>query len=299
MWRKVVWKGFVLLICVVAIVGGISLYDLAKRSQETGNIIFSLEIPSFIKTASASEFYGQREGTSFLQKEAGITAYVNVGESISIEEVEAAFKSIETVNDTYIIGEINITGTPEYAHPHAYVHEDGWIVAYYSKNAPASKIMQWNEYEGGTITTTTLEDAIHEICLAINIPFSTIEGNIKYYDFEYPNANRMMLIVETASGGINVLDSFNLEIPTECWLYEASWSHYFSGYMGWDGYSRIKIDEDVINEITAWDGTYFGYGILTPQQLETGVPYTISVEHKVGASSYISGVAILLIYRTP
>jgi len=297
MKNRVIWKMLALLVAIAIILGGTALFNSWTKSKEKGNNIFSLEIPSFIKTVKASELNGQKEGTSFLIEEAGISAYVNVRESIDIEKAETAFKSIETVNNTYIIGEINVTGVPEYAYPHAYIHEDGWIVAYYSKNAPASKIMQWNEYEGGTISTTTLEDAIHEICLAIEFPFSTIEGDIKYYDFENPNANRMMLIVETVSGDFS--DSFNLEIPVECWLYEASWSHYFSGYLSsyYGEYSRIKIDGDIINQITGGESrTYFGYGAFTSDQLEVGVLHTISVEHEDGSN--VSGVAVVLIYRT-
>lgn len=297
MWKKIIWKGFMLLICIVGIIGGITLYNLSNKPKEERNSIFSLETPPFIEIASASEFYGQREGTSFLQEEAGISAYVNVGRNIDIEKAEAAFKSVETANDTYIIGEINITGIPEYAHPHAYVHEDGWIVAYYSKNAPVSKIMQWNGYGGGTINTTTLEEAIRKICLAIEIPFSTIKSNIKYYDFEYPNANRMMLIVEMVSGHGNLSDSFTLTIPEECLLYEGSWSHYYSGSSYYAAYSQVGIDGSVINQIGINGG--YVYGVFTPQQMEAGVLHTLFVsQYDYASQPGVSGLAVTLIYRT-
>ena len=50
--------------------------------------------------------------------------------------------------------------------------------------------------DGGTITTTTLADTIKTVCDAITLNYGTVKSNVRYYDFEYPNANRMMLITE-------------------------------------------------------------------------------------------------------
>ena len=274
-----------------------------KRGDESGGGkgVISLMPPPFIGVAGAAEATGggggaAATGTTFLEEEAGISAYVNVGQEIDLEKAETAFKSIETANESYIIGEIDLPGLPEYADPHAYVHKDGWIVAYYSKYAPTSKIMEWYEYDGGKITTTTLEDAMHQICLAIEFPYTTIKDDIKYYDFEYPNANRMMLITDMPAKGRDQSDSFNLTIPLECWLYEGSWSHYVS-----EGFSIIKIDGDTVNEMGgeyAYGQTFFGYGKFTSEQLEVDVLHKLSVEHQSGSPESISGVATVLIYRT-
>ena len=275
--------------------------------SEGGKGVISLVAPPFIGAAGASPAGGgggaaaPRAGTSFLEEEAGISAYVNIGHEIDLEKAKTAFKSIETANESYIIGEIDLPGLPEYADPHAYVHKDGWLVAYYSKYAPASKIMQWNGYDGGVITTTTLEDAMHEICLAIEFPFATIKDDIKYYDFEYPNANRMMLIVERTGTGSSS-DSFNLIIPVECQLYEGSWSHYFdyyNDYSGFDGSSYLKIDGYTISTISGKAGDYYKYGEYTPAQLEYGVLHEISIEQSICYScEAFTNTATVLIYRT-
>jgi len=277
--------------------------------SEGGKGVISLVAPPFISAAGASPAGGgggaaaPRAGTSFLEEEAGISAYVNIGHEIDLEKAKTAFKSIETANESYIIGEIDLPGLPEYADPHAYVHKDGWLVAYYSKYAPASKIMQWNGYDGGVITTTTLEDAMHEICLAIEFPFATIKDDIKYYDFEYPNANRMMLIVERTGTG-SLSDSFNLIIPVECQLYEGSWSHYFDYYdsnYGHKSSSYLKIDGNTISSfIDCWEeGDYYRYGEYTPTQLEYGVLHEISIEQSMGYScEAFTNTATVLIYRT-
>jgi len=97
-----------------------------------------LQAPSFAISA-----YGQEDdGVDFLASEAGIAAYVDFGQEINIDEIRSAFKSEESVSDSYIIGEVALEGFPEEVHPHLYVNSDGWIVAYYSKHEPSSKIVQ-------------------------------------------------------------------------------------------------------------------------------------------------------------
>jgi len=275
-----------------------------KRGDESGGGkgVISLMPPPFIGVAGAAEAAGgggaaaPRAGTTFLEEEAGISAYVNVGQVIDLEKAKTAFKSIETANESYIIGEIDLPGLPEDVDSHAYVHKDGWIVAYYSKYAPASKIMEWVGYDGGAITTTTLADAMHQICLAIEFPYTTIKDDIKYYDFEYPNANRMMLITDMVTGEYS--DSFNLTIPLplEYRLYEGSWSHYYWHTNPHARYSRLEIDGDTFSTIDKNEGTYYQYGKYTPEQLEVDIPHEISITQEI--SSITTGVAVVLIYRT-
>jgi len=302
-----VWKVSAVLTALVLVVSGVAMFGYSGTNEE-GKGLISLVAPPFIEVAGAAEEIGgggaaPRAGTTFLEEEAGISAYVNIGHEIDLEKAKTAFKSIETANESYIIGEIDLPGLPEYADPHAYVHKDGWLVAYYSKYAPASKIMQWNGYDGGVITTTTLEDAMHEICLAIEFPFATIKDDIKYYDFEYPNANRMMLIVERTGTGSSS-DSFNLIIPVECQLYEGSWSHYFDYYdsnYGHKSSSYLKIDGNTISSFIDYreEGDYYRYGEYTPTQLEYGVLHEISIEQSMGYScEAFTNTATVLIYRT-
>lgn len=309
MENKFVWKILAISIALVMVAGSVAMYgysgtEAEKRMGEGGGKgVISLMPPPFIEVAGAAEAAGgggaATAGTSFLEEEAGISAYVNVGQEIDLEKAKTAFKSIETANESYIIGEIDIPGLPEDVDPHAYVHKDGWIVAYYSKYAPASKTMQWVGYDGGTITTTTLADAIHQICTAIQVSYTPVKGNIEYYDFEYPDANRMMLITDMVTGGYS--DSFNLTIPLELeyQLYEGSWSHYFfkhySSYSSY--YSLLEIDGDTFSTITKSDmGTYYQYGKYTAEQLGVSIPHEISIKQQDDDDT--TGVAVVLIYRT-
>jgi len=253
MKRERLKLGLTVLALLIVVVGlsSVVVYSAINREEGSGDRVsgsdtFPLVAPPFVGVASAAEAEGggpvAAAGTTFLEEEAGIAAYVNVGQQIDLEDAEMAFKSIETVSESYIIGEIDLPGLPEYVDPHAYVHKDGWIVTYYSNYAPVGKIMEWYEYDGGAITTTTLADAMHIICDEVEVNYAVIKNNIKYYDFEYPNANRMMLITDTVYGNQYQSDFFNLEIPIDCWLYEGSWSHYFSGdlYLPYGGYSVMS-----------------------------------------------------------
>jgi len=304
-----------ILILALSIIAGVIIYSTDLRDIENGGEegergIISLVKPPFI--ASATELMGggstALQGTTFLEEEAGISAYVNVAREIDLEKAKTAFKSIETANESYIIGQIALEGyNPEYVAPHAYVHKDGWIITYYLKNEPSSKIMQWNGYGGGKITTTTLADAIKKVCDAITFNYNTIKSNLKYYDFEYPNANRMMLITEWIEGGGGKVysDQFNLTIPTECELYEASWSHHFSSSSRW-WQSRVKItDADYypVYTISEFKGrSNYTNGEFTPEQLSAdGMLHIVTVEHDVqyGSTGYgRTGVAVVLIYKT-
>lgn len=302
MRNKIVLKVLAISIALVLVASSVAMYsyssaDVEKEiSEDDREGVISLVAPPFVSVAGASEVQSSggatpQTGTTFLEEEAGISAYVNVGKEIDLEKAKSTFKSIETSNKTYIIGQIAFDGyDPEYVAPHAYVHKDGWIVAYYIENEPSSKIMQWNGYDGGKITTTTLADAMHQICTATQIGYTKIEDNIKYYDFEYPNANRMMLITDITSE--NDFDSFNLTIPLECPLYEGSWSHYLSGTSStYCGESILKIDENIVNRL-AGTGTYFGYGECALLLREAEVSHEIRITRSRGTA----GVATVLIY---
>jgi len=244
-----------------------------------------LRQPSLMALAATTE--QERKGVNFLQQEAGIAAYVKVDQKINLEQVRDAFKTIETVSDEYIIGEVALPKLPEKAHPHVYVNKDGWIVAYYSKDEPASKIMQWVGYKGGKITTTTLEDAIHKIWDASRAPLPFPQEPVKYYDFEYPNANRIMLIAEINDEDDST-DSFFLKIPRGLRLHEASWTLYHSG--GWgDIRGSLKVNDKEINSI----GAGFRYGALSTTQL------TVEFRHKVKVWNWrgFTGAAVVLIYQ--
>ena len=144
-------------------------------SQEKTSSVFHLIEPAF----------AQEIGTSFLEEEAGIAAYTNTGQKIDLTKAKNIFKTIDKKTDTYIIGTI--------IDMQAFVHVDGWIVVYYLKDEPISKIIDWENYGGGKITSTKLERGLILVSDAaeVGLPY------VKYYNFKYPNANRLRIITES------------------------------------------------------------------------------------------------------
>jgi len=290
-------------IALVIVASGVAMYGYSGTEggegiseSEGGKGVISLVAPPFIGVASASEAMGggggaaPRAGTTFFEEEAGISAYTNVGETIDLEKAKTAFRTIEYETDEYIIGSVPLPDYPETEDVHAYVHKDGWIVAYYLKEEPASKILDWEDY--GTdekITGTKLEDGINAICAAAQVP----SKDIKYYDFRYPNANRLMIVADAQwSEGT---DTFNIKIPSDFKVYERSYSHYAYDTVG----SNMKIDGDVISTIEmCYDYSVTNYGELTWDQLSPDVFHTVSLWHDEGGS-YVGEAfcAIVLIYR--
>ena len=292
-----VWKVSAVLTALVLVVSGVAMFGYSGTNEE-GKGLISLVAPPFIGAAGASPAGGgggaaPRAGTTFLEEEAGISAYTNVGETIDLKKAKTAFRTIEYETDEYIIGSVPLPDYPETEDVHAYVHKDGWIVVYYLKEEPASKILDWEDYDTDEkITGTKLEDGINAVCAAAQVP----SKDIKYYDFRYPNANRLMIVADAQwSEGT---DTFNIKIPSDFKVYERSYSHY-----AYDSYgSNMKIDGDVISTIGRCDDySVTNYGELTWDQLSPDVFHNVSLWHDeyVGYGRYQGEAfcAIVLIYQ--
>lgn len=243
-----------------------------------------LESPGFI--ALAAEAQTPEKGVNFLQQEAGISAYVKLDQAIDLKKIKGTFKTIETVSDQYIIGEMALPNLPDYVHPHVYVNKEGWIVAYYSNSEPASKIVQWIGYGGGEMPRTTLEDAIRQIFDILRrtaaIPFPSVH----YYDFEYPAANRIMVVTKLNSQN-EVTKTFYLTIPQGVRLFEASWSLYttttYPGRVGMDGTWLTNVTNRTL------------YGNIT-SKIKVQFRHSFQVYNNDNRGS--SYLAVILIYQT-
>lgn len=179
-----------------------------------------------------------------------------------------------------------IPGLPETEDAHVYVNKSGWILAYYLKGVPVSKIVQWSGYSGGTITTTTLADAISNVATSAGVSYSSTP--VKYYDFKYPGANKLMIIAdwqETSSG-----DSYDFNVPGTFVLNENSYS-LRSSYSAWH-----KIDGNDI-AIPAWSyilpNVYVRYGYYS-LILSQDVFHTISYDVVTPG-----GHSTVLVYQEP
>jgi len=157
--------------------------------------------------------------SSFLDEEAGITIYLDAGQSLDLGVAKNEFKTIEEETADYVIGSLGLPNLPETEDVHCLVHNDGWIVCFYLKQEPTSKIVDWNFYSGGILSKTKLYEGLEIIANAYP---SVLITNPSYYHYNYQNANKLMIIIDESPTSDS--DSFNLFLPTEFTFYEKSWN---------------------------------------------------------------------------
>jgi len=302
-----VWKVSAVLTALVLVVSGVAMFGYGGTMWKNGigeggeKSVIPLMPPPFIQIAGASDVKG---GGAFPEDEAGISAYVNVGESIDLEKVTTIFDQIENVSETHVIGFVPISNYGGNVRPHLYADISGWIVAYFTKDEPASLIMDWQNNNKGDVNnpkieeikTTTLEQAIKKACEAIGTDYEEIEPKIKYYDFEFPEADSMFLFVKTrATGGSNYV---HILIPDNYKLYEASYYH--CAYDSYD--SKLKIDGKTVSDLGAypheWQRKFGLYD--TEEDFNVGQPHTLEIYYDTyGLDEGSAGFATVLIYKLP
>lgn len=206
----------------------------------------------------------------FPADEAGISAYVKAKASIDLNASKSAFTSIERQTADYIIGTVALSLHTEEQYPHVYVSKDGWVVAYYPNDRSSAWIFPWADYAGGALTSTTLSKAAGTVATAVG---GTTTG-LKYYDFRYPGATKMMMIVESTYNGNNF---FKVTIPTSFSTYAVYWSHYDSNYK-----SKAYLNNGQFSEI---DGNYANYGSFSgafPNGIEQTLKITAERDGRIG-----------------
>lgn len=234
---------------------------------------------------------GAASATTFPVDEAGIAAYVNVSDTIDLEDVMSIYPSghVEVMNETYVIGTVeNADGV----WTHLYIGADGWVIPYYLNTEHASNIVRWNKSSPDDPTPenvtamNTLEEMISRVCAYIEVDYETIKPGIKYYDFEYPNATNMTIVVDMAQGVSS--DTFNLWIPSEfiAGVNESSWSHYT------DRYSFLNLDGIQISSLH-YSAERINYGY---SDVSFDYQHQIQVTNYFSGSEYTSGVGWVLIY---
>ena len=174
--------------------------------------------PPFVDVVKAASNGADPAVANMLDNEAGISAYMKSDFSINLSTVKPVLSTIEIETANYIVGSIDIPDYPGTYDPHIYVHTDGWILAYYLRPDPVSKILDTHAV---TISSTLLDEAISIIASNGGVPVA----NINYYDFRYPNATHMMFVAENYVDGNN----FTIEIPLSYGYFERSWASYNPG----------------------------------------------------------------------
>jgi len=234
--------------------------DQDTGAKPQGSNMLSLIKPPFVSSVNAAG-----EGTNFLEEEAGISIYTDIGQSLDLAKAKGQYKTIEKETADYIVGSVSLPNLPETDDVHIFVHKDGWIVVYYLKAEPVSKVIDWNYYSAGKLTSTKLKEGLTKMCNAMGVTATSMN----YYHFQYPYANKWMIITDD--------DSFNLKIPSEFTVYERSISMYTQA-TNW--YRRAYIDGVEIGGVTGGPtpGTTKCWQ-LTASQLTPDVFHTVSMAY--------------------
>ena len=154
-------------------------FSLAR--PQTGGAL-RLTMPDFATIAHA-------QGTSAaasIANEAGIAAYFQQPDGIDLSAVRGLYRTIEADEENYIIGSMQVRDYGERWDVHVYVSADGWVLAYYPKDQPASRIVDSYAFDGVAVVTT-LEVVLERV--ASEVGRSGTEG-ISFYDFRYASNDR-------------------------------------------------------------------------------------------------------------
>lgn len=272
----------VMLVLLVALVASSAAPAAGRPIQ--GSNEFVLKPPPFVGVVQAQE-----SPTAFPQDEAGISAYFRAPFSITIASVRPAFRTIEYEDSNYIIGSVAVPDYPESEDVHVYVHRDGWFLAYYLAADPSGKIVDWRIYHnsGRNNLSTKLESALSVAAL----PVGVTPSGVNFYDFRYPNANRLLFVADWFYTSDASSDSFQVNLPIDFPYFERSWS------IGGTDVARLSLNGQEIGSTNcAWCTTQ---GTLTPLQLPPSQNHTFLVRYGGCCSQrYVYG-GLVLIYRVP
>lgn len=265
---------------VVVLTGLLFVPGMAAPAQPPTGAGQTLQLvaPPFVRTAYAQENPTAFDLGAYLDQEAGISAYYKSNNAITLSQVRSAFRTIETKTADYIIGSVAVTNYPEHFDAHVYVHKTGWILAYYLRVDPTSKII---DSKAQTLNTSSLKTAL----VTVAATAGAAVPDVTYYDFRYPNATNIALIAEDDSNG----SSFTISVPSTYAYYERGWANYENyyneNYFAFDG---VNMPNKV------YDSGTVAYGMLTPSQVLPDTTHTVAIEG--GADAY--GV-LVLVYQVP
>jgi hypothetical protein len=259
---------------VIALAVGIG-YARQPRQVTDSDGVYSLKAPLFASVANAESGAIDLEIGEKLDEEAGMSAYFKSPDVINLNQVRGQFRTIETETADYIIGSVPVAGYLESADPHVYVHRDGWILAYYMRSDPISKII---DAKAQSITTTKLKNVVAAMAGAAGAPFT----DATYYDFRYPNATHMMLIAEHEDNG----NDYTVQLPSTYGYFESGWALRTGYCCSW--YFRL----DGVNlPASGSDLSGVAYGSITAAQLLPDVTHTVVI--------YNEWAAMVVLYRVP
>ena len=258
----------------------------------TATIILAIGLVWFAQSANGSPslalarpvFADTQPTSSFLDDEAGIAGYAQLPAIADFAYVRGLYRTIERETDDYIIGSIPVDPYRDTEDMHVYIHQNGWIVAYYMNDYAAGRLIDWANYDGTGIPTKS-ENIINQVADALQVAHPAVS----YYDFRYPEATHMMVI---AKRGDNA--TYRLNVPSDFVYYEQGWAHGSDGNWSSGTSTYYYLDGEQIN----WtSGSYWtsDAGVFTSQQFLPDIYHTVELSD--GGYYTMPYAAVVLLYK--
>lgn len=213
-------------------------------------ILWRLMILCIVISISESVFLpvAQAGGGGSSQAELGIVTYISLGQNIDMNQASTLFKTIDYQTTDEIIGTYSFyADNYNIETANLYITSNGFISAYYWSEDPVSKIISWNSDKIIFSKFATVITSVGQ-SLGYNIDYK----NIKYYDYRYPDANRMLFVTQSVGeSSISGYDYGNLKfnIPSYATIYEVSYSLYLKDDYNSRPEMNIAIDNEIIDSM--------------------------------------------------
>ena len=235
--------------------------------------------------------YGPVLADSFIEAEAGISCSTKL-DSADIALAASAYKNIEAQTENYIIGSVALKDYAETEDVHVYLASTGEMIAYYLKEEPIGKIIDWRHDGSGNLAGSKLEDAMQKICTALSVTLSAV----KYYDFRYPEATDIKILVDEKHAGT---DTFRFKIPANHIIDKAAWSFCLrgGGYCG--GTNSIAIDDEILYSRGGGGYWYYSNGDISSDLISPDIDHIVTIKSTDGDCSASYGAIILLYHIAP
>lgn len=229
---------------------------------------------------------------SFLEDEAGISAYSTVS-SVDLAAAATAYKNIEYQTGEYIVGSVALPNYKEIDDVHVYLHISGEIIAYYLRDTNVGHMIDWIAYHNTKkMMGSKLQTALEIVSSAMLASLT----EVKYFDFRYPDAPRIKIIIDNVYSGT---DTFRFKVPESYTIHSVSWSHAVidPGTSG-TANSTFKLDDVGINSMSSISHDVWGicHGDFSSVQVAPDVYHEVSISADYNDYAY---VAIIILYTEP
>ena len=219
----------------------------------------------------------------------GLVAWTDVGRTIDLNQARSLFTTIYSETADEIVGTyssvIDNYGATEDIN--LYISKSGIIAEFYNSYEPASKTILWNSDKIFFSRLASIVTVGQSLGYTIDIK------NVKYYDYRYPDANRILIV--TQSLGEQIIGNydyggFDFNIPNYATIYELSYSIYLNDVYSPQPSATVGLDGIIIGSIYGVGSVYNMYdGYIT-----TDVTHQFGVMSTQGAQA---SVAMIIIYK--